>query len=601
MVTDFPLFVNSTSVKSGAQNGFNAGNYTVSETGILGYTSTISGDCASDGSITLSVGDVKSCTITNDDNPGSILGHKYSDTDGDYLTTADQLPVAGWGISLYQCMTSWTPENCAILASSTTTGTDGSYSFTNLFGQMYRVIEELRSGWTPLFPADGIMDVNLAPGATENVNFINQGNLSITACKYEDSNGTQNGGNFTPVSNWNFTLGQTTQNTNDSNCTTFQNLTPGTYDVSELPLRDDGWYIADDSQGSRIVVLTNEDELVNFYNYQKGEISGTKWNDVNSNGEWEYWNDETTLSNWHIQLFEDNDGVKGAQVGADQITNSDGNYSFADVNPGDYFVCEDLQGGWIQTYPDFDQEYSNCHEVTVTSGQEYGGYDFGNFKLGRIHGYKYEDTNGNGYWDDGENAINGWEICLDNENWEGKECINTNYDGYFEFTGLEYGYYELTEDETNPDYQRTQPETSSTEILINSGSGFGEGDIHYFGNAPLTDIYGAKWSDNDGNEEWGEGEDLLGGWTIFLDENGNEQLDEGEEWTTTEDNTHSDNFGRYSFLISYLETIQSAKFNKKAGTRLILLIIFTRTKIQLTVTISRFPTMMSSMILVMNH
>ena len=155
-----------------------------------------------------------------------------------------------------------------------------------------------------------------------------------------------------------------------------KNLTPGTYDVSELPLRDDGWYIADDSQGSRIVVLTNEDELVNFYNYQKGEISGTKWNDVNSNGEWEYWNDETTLSNWHIQLFEDNDGVKGAQVGADQITNSDGNYSFADVNPGDYFVCEDLQGGWIQTYPDFDQEYSNCHEVTVTSGQEYGGYDF---------------------------------------------------------------------------------------------------------------------------------------------------------------------------------------------------------------------------------
>ncbi|KKQ92426.1 MAG: hypothetical protein UU16_C0006G0028 [Candidatus Woesebacteria bacterium GW2011_GWA2_40_7] len=66
-ITDFPLFVNSTSVKSGVQNGFNADSYTVSETGISGYTSTISGDCTANGSVTLAVGDVKSCVITNDD------------------------------------------------------------------------------------------------------------------------------------------------------------------------------------------------------------------------------------------------------------------------------------------------------------------------------------------------------------------------------------------------------------------------------------------------------------------------------------------------------------------------------------------------------
>src|SRR3990172_4195723 len=67
-VFDFPLFVDSTSVTSGVQNGFNAGSYTVSETNVFGYDAVISGDCSpEDGSITLGVGDTKSCTITNTD------------------------------------------------------------------------------------------------------------------------------------------------------------------------------------------------------------------------------------------------------------------------------------------------------------------------------------------------------------------------------------------------------------------------------------------------------------------------------------------------------------------------------------------------------
>jgi hypothetical protein len=64
-VSDFPLFVDGNQVTSGAQNGFSAGPHTVSETSSPGYSGTISGDCASDGSITLNPGDVKSCTITN--------------------------------------------------------------------------------------------------------------------------------------------------------------------------------------------------------------------------------------------------------------------------------------------------------------------------------------------------------------------------------------------------------------------------------------------------------------------------------------------------------------------------------------------------------
>jgi len=64
-ISDFPLWVDGTAVTSGFQNGFNAGSHTVSETSDPSYTEAISGDCAGDGSITLNLGDVKSCTITN--------------------------------------------------------------------------------------------------------------------------------------------------------------------------------------------------------------------------------------------------------------------------------------------------------------------------------------------------------------------------------------------------------------------------------------------------------------------------------------------------------------------------------------------------------
>ncbi len=68
VVSDFPVYIDAGLVTSGVQYGLDAGTYTVSELGMPSiYAASISGDCASDGTITLVVGDVKSCTITNDD------------------------------------------------------------------------------------------------------------------------------------------------------------------------------------------------------------------------------------------------------------------------------------------------------------------------------------------------------------------------------------------------------------------------------------------------------------------------------------------------------------------------------------------------------
>jgi len=54
-------------VSPGRSYSLSAGTYVVSEDANASYTQTFSGDCNSNGSVTLSAGDNKTCTITNDD------------------------------------------------------------------------------------------------------------------------------------------------------------------------------------------------------------------------------------------------------------------------------------------------------------------------------------------------------------------------------------------------------------------------------------------------------------------------------------------------------------------------------------------------------
>lgn len=75
VIGDFQLFVfNSiaTPVTSGVPTNLIADTYTVTESGISGYQATFSGDCDANGVVTLNPGDVKSCTITNNDIPAAI-------------------------------------------------------------------------------------------------------------------------------------------------------------------------------------------------------------------------------------------------------------------------------------------------------------------------------------------------------------------------------------------------------------------------------------------------------------------------------------------------------------------------------------------------
>ena len=81
-VTDFPLFVGGTPVVSGVTNNFTVGTYAITETTNSNYTQTFSGDCDTNGNITLASDDQKTCTITNDDIAPSSSGGGSSSNSG---------------------------------------------------------------------------------------------------------------------------------------------------------------------------------------------------------------------------------------------------------------------------------------------------------------------------------------------------------------------------------------------------------------------------------------------------------------------------------------------------------------------------------------
>src|SRR5206468_3504120 len=63
-----------------------------------------------------------------------------------------------------------------------------------------------------------------------------------------------------------------------------------------------------------------------------------------------------------------------------------------------------------------------------TSGNDQTGFDFANFETYSISGTKYEDVNGNGAVDAGDNGLSGWTIFIDADN-DGKIAGDTNNNG----------------------------------------------------------------------------------------------------------------------------------------------------------------------------
>lgn len=214
---------------------------------------------------------------------------------------------------------------------------------------------------------------------------------SLTGTKYEvniDGSTVQ-----AEPSGWLITLLKDGKNTGVTQITdsngkyTFSGLLPGNYSVAET--LKSGWtqiYSPLDPNCQNGSSASGLD----FGNFRNGSISGYKFNDHNANGVED--NSDEHLAGWTIKLYEDADGDK-TQVGNAVMTNADGTYSFTNLRPATYWVCEVQQNGWTQTYP----ANNACHKIVIDkSGEVNPGTAFGNTGQGTLTVKKNVDSNGDG-------------------------------------------------------------------------------------------------------------------------------------------------------------------------------------------------------------
>lgn len=178
IITDFPLFVDSTSVTSAGQITTTVGLHTISETTIPSqYTSIVTGDCASNGTITLVVGDVKSCVITNDDKPAHLIVIKQVTNDNGGTKVPSNFTMN---------MTANSPSQTSF-AGADTPGID-----ITLNAGSYAVSEAADSGYAVSYSSD--CTGSMLPGDTKTCTITNndiQPKLTVTKIVINDNGGTK--------------------------------------------------------------------------------------------------------------------------------------------------------------------------------------------------------------------------------------------------------------------------------------------------------------------------------------------------------------------------------------------------------------------------
>jgi uncharacterized protein (DUF2141 family) len=226
------------------------------------------------------------------------------------------------------------------------------------------------------------------------------------------------------------TLGTTTSFVGNIVALTSISLTTGANIVSGRALARNGAVTLDTN------VITMPDCLAGV---NTGSISGLKFNDLNGNGVQNA--GEPGLQGVTVFLDANGNGVLDAGE-ATRITDVNGNYTFAGLAAGTYLVRQVTPPGIVNTTP-------NPVTVTLTSGQNVTGVNFGDFRLTSIGGTKFRDTNGNGVRNAGEPGLKGWTIFLDaNRNGRldaGETRTTTDANGNYTFANLAPGTYSVRE------------------------------------------------------------------------------------------------------------------------------------------------------------
>ncbi|MGE5612433.1 MAG: SdrD B-like domain-containing protein [Bacillota bacterium] len=162
--------------------------------------------------------------------------------------------------------------------------------------------------------------------------------------------------------------------------------------------------------------------------------------------------------------------------------------------------------------------------------------------LGSISGSRYIDTDMDGYWDTNEKPMANALVFLDeNDNGildENEWSVQTDENGQYRFIGLDPGDYTVCAPVARTNWVVVSPDEAAYSVTLTARQ---NEDWIDFGDLPGGTILGSVYNDVDMNGLKSRKEKGLAGITVYLDQNNNRRLDNGEFSTTT------DLSGAYSF------------------------------------------------------
>ena len=276
----------------------------------------------------------------------------------------------------------------------------------------------------------------------------------------------------------------------------------------------------------------------------EGRISGIKFNDLDKDGVHD--ENEPGLEGVTIYLYNVNPSeVSEAQPATSAVTDENGEFSFTVTAEGTYYMKEKLPQGWVQSLP-----LTNLVSITLTEDdymypEHFEGaslYLFGNYQpdiaAATIEGYKFNDSDRDGVWDEVESGLQGWTITL----WkylgdmdesgtltvadvQNMKTEVTDANGYYKFTELEdeATYYISENIGSMPywyqTYPVTGPELSGTgrmHVIVEVGDGDVFKDVNFGNYYFRPDDGGGDDDDDDGDDGGTTGGGGGGGTTVRI-------------------------------------------------------------------------------------
>ncbi|MFO0941496.1 MAG: tandem-95 repeat protein [Pirellulales bacterium] len=483
---------------------------------------------------------------------GNIAGTVWNDLGNDGTRDASDPVLSGWTIYLDL------NKNLALDAGEpqTLSNADGHYEFNNVPAGDYEVSEVLPVGWEPTKRFDTHQTATVVALGTAVQDFGNFSTIngSVKGTVWNDLNGdgdravdASTGLPTEPgLEGWTVFVDANVNgllDTDELSTTSdsqgdyqFPSIAEGTYDIVEV-MPSGSWSVSPGySNPQTVTVFANETTNgIDFANFTvlNGGILGTIWNDLNRDGirntalSGEFI--EPGLASWTVALDLNRNG--SFDLGEPSaITDAAGQYSFNDLQVGEYDLLEIVPSGW-ETAPGFGDNQS----IRVYSGAISTPGDFANFNLstlvaGSIAGTVWEDVNANGAQDASEAGVAGWTVYADLDSSgtysTGEPQATTASDGSYVISGVTPGTTTVRV-AVSSGWHATSPATAARTLTLKNGEnivGVNFGAKQTYESA----ITGTVFSDKNHNGLRDAGENGISGITFFLDLNGNAALDAGE-------------------------------------------------------------------------